>query len=126
MYPEAIRDVFADLGPVRTRRMFGGQGIYVGDVMFALEVGGELFLKVDDDTLSAFRSAGSRPFSYERDGRSTETSYWRLPDEALDDPEEAARWGRLGLEAARRAAAHKTKAVRQRREARCAKAAPRR
>ena len=104
MDSEAIRDLFASLGPVRTRRMFGGQGVYAGELMFALEADGELYLKVDDSTLSAFRSAGSRPFVYEKKGRTTQMSYWRLPDRALDDPDEAARWGRLALEAATRAA----------------------
>jgi DNA transformation protein len=36
-------------------------------------------------------------------------SYWRVPDSALDDPDEAAGWGRLALEAARRSAAAKKK-----------------
>ena len=118
MDPDSIQDLFQDLGPVRTRRMFGGQGIYSGELMFALELDGELFLKVDDTTLPAFRSAGSRPFVYERDGRTTQMSYWRLPDRALDDPDEAARWGRLALEAARRAATRKPKRVKRRREVR--------
>ena len=48
MDPEAICDLFVALGPVRTRRMFGGHGIYAGDLMFALETGGELYLKADD------------------------------------------------------------------------------
>lgn len=126
MDSEGIRDLFASLGSVRIRRMFGGQGIYSGELMFALEIDGELFLKVDDSTVSAFRSAGSRPFAYERDGRTTKMSYWRLPDEALDGPDAAARWGRLGLEAATRAATHKPKPVKQRPEARSSKAAPRR
>ena len=104
MDSEAIRDLFAGLGPVRTRTMFGGQGVYAGEVMFALEAGGELFLKVDEASVETFRAAGSRPFVYEKDGRRTQMSYWLLPDAALDDPDEAARWGRLALEAACRAA----------------------
>jgi DNA transformation protein len=84
--------------------MFGGQGIYAGDLMFALEIGGELYLKIDDNSLPAFQAAGSRPFTYERDGRLAQMSYWRLPDGAVDDPEEAARWGGMALEAAMRAA----------------------
>ena len=119
MDPEAIRDLFASLGPVRTRRMFGGQGVYAGELMFALESYGELYLKVDDGILPAFRSAGSRPFVYEKDGRTSQMSYWRLPDPALDDPEEAARWGRLALEAAARAvAARKPKLAKRRPEGR--------
>ena len=37
MDAESIRDLFQELGPVRVRRMFGGQGIYAGERMFALE-----------------------------------------------------------------------------------------
>jgi DNA transformation protein len=116
--PEAIRDLFADLGPVRIQRMFGGQGVYAGEVMFALEAGGELYLKADDVTAPAFRAAGSRPFIYEKNGRVAQMSYWRLPDEAADDPDEATRWGRLALEAATRTAVRKAKRVTPRRAAR--------
>ena len=102
MDPDAIRDLFASLGPLRIRRMFGAQGIYLGEVMFALAADGELYLKADAATLEAFRAAGSRPFSYLRQGRTARLNYWRMPDGAVDDPEEAARWARLALDAARR------------------------
>ena len=115
MDPDSIRDLFAALGPVRVRKMFGGQGVYRDGLMFALEAQGELFLKADDRTASAFAAAGSRQFTYTRDGRATAMGYWRLPDDALDDPDEAARWGRLALDAARRAAAGKAKAARKKR-----------
>jgi DNA transformation protein len=106
--PEAIRDLFASLGPVRTRSMFGGQGVYSGERIFAIAVGGELFLKADSATVALLRAAGSRPFSYERNGKVATMSYWLLPESALDDLEEAARWARLALEAADRAAKPKT------------------
>ncbi len=105
MDAESIQDLFQDLGPVRIRRMFGGQGIYAGDRMFALEADGELYLKVDDTSRPAFEAAGSRPFVFEANGRATTMSYWLMPGEGLDDPAEAARWGRLAIEAASRAAA---------------------
>ena len=104
MAPETICDLFVGLGPIRTRKMFGGQGVYRADLMFALEAYGELYLKTDEASLEAFRTAGSRPFVYEKDGRRTQTSYWLIPDTALDDPDEAVRWGRMALEAASRAA----------------------
>ena len=104
MDPETIRELFAELGPIRTRKMFGGQGVYAGDQIFALESAGELYLKVDAASVAAFRVAGSRPFTYEKNGRQAQTSYWLLPEAALDDPDEAVCWGRLALEAASRAA----------------------
>jgi DNA transformation protein and related proteins len=107
--PDTIRDLFAGLGPVRVRRMFGGQGVYLDELMFALEAGGELYLKADPETTGLFAKAGSSPFVYAKDGKPTPMSYWRLPDSAVDDPDEASRWGRLAVEAARRSALAKKK-----------------
>ena len=75
--------------------------------MFALEMAGELYLKTDAATEPLFRSAGSSAFAYNRRGKTVQTSYWRLPDVALGDPDQAARWAKLALEAARRSAARK-------------------
>jgi len=106
MDADAIRDVFQRIGPVQIRRMFGGQGIYSDGMMFALEAGGELYLKADEQTRDRFRDLGSRPFSYAgRDGRTATMSYWLMPESALDDPDEAAELARLALTAARRAKA---------------------
>ena len=77
--------------------MFGGQGVYSGELMFALEARGELYLKTDENTRTAFRAAGSHPFVYETNGRPTQTSYWRLPDGAVDDPGGGGAMGPHGL-----------------------------
>jgi DNA transformation protein len=109
MDPEAIRDVFRKLGLIHIRRMFGGQGIYQGEMMFALVTGGELYLKADGEMAEMFRNLGSRPFTFERrDGRVMATSYWLMPESALDDPDEAAELARMALKAAMRARAAKT------------------
>jgi len=106
MDAEAIGDVFRVFGPVRIRRMFGGQGVYRGELMFALEVYGELYLKADSESAELFRNLGSRPFTYTgRDGRTATMSYWLMPESALDDPDEAAELARLAFEAALRAKA---------------------
>jgi DNA transformation protein len=107
---EAIRDIFRGLGPVQIRRMFGGKGIYQGELMFALEASGELYLKADGESVAFFESVGSRPFSYEtKDGRTTLTSYWLMPESALDDPDEATELAGMALAAARRAKAAQTR-----------------
>jgi DNA transformation protein and related proteins len=102
---EAIRDLFQELGAVRIRPMFGGKGIYLHDRMFALVASDELYLKVDDENRAAFERAGSRPFVYRQGVKAVATSYWLMPEEGLEDPSEAATWGRLALDAASRAAA---------------------
>jgi DNA transformation protein len=108
MDPEAIREIFREFGEIRFRKMFGGLGIYRGELMFALEAGGELYLKADADTLALFRDLGSRPFTYMgRSGKPMTMSYWQLPESALDDPDEAAHLAGLAVGAAARAGAKK-------------------
>ncbi|WP_245411021.1 TfoX/Sxy family protein [Microvirga flavescens] len=111
MDADDIRDVFSGFGPVRIRKMFGGQGIYRDDLMFALEADGELYLKTDAESEAMFRIHDSRPFAYTtRDGRTTVMSYWLLPSFALDDLDEAARFAHAAFAAAQRAKMPKPKA----------------
>ena len=112
MDAEDIREIFRGLGPVQIRRMFGGQGVYRDDLMFALVAAGELYLKTDDESVAFFREAGSRvPYEKARDGSRTLTSYWLMPESALEDPDEAAELGRMAVAAAQRKAAGKSKAA---------------
>ena len=97
MDADAIRDLFEPLGSVDIRRMFGGHGIYLNGRIFALEIGGEIYIKAGESIADRFRAAGSRPFSYARNGKIATMGYWTLPESALDDPEEAARWARISL-----------------------------
>jgi len=87
-------DLFSDIGQVQARRMFGGAGLYAGGVMFGLIDDDVIFLKVDEALRADLAAAGARSWIYtERKGPKAgipqETSYWSLPESALDDPEEA-------------------------------------
>ena len=103
-YLEHVRELLAQVGPVRTRRMFGGAGVYRDDLMFALVIDETLYFKTDEESRRVWSAAGSEPFTFTyRDGRTETMSYWRLPASALDDADETQRWARLGLDAALRA-----------------------
>jgi DNA transformation protein len=104
---EAIRELFAAVGRVDVRRMFGGHGVYAEGVMVALEAYGEIWLKADAETVPAFVAVGSDPFTYHKDGKASVMSYRRLPAAAYDDAVEFQRWVALALAAAQRAAAAK-------------------
>jgi DNA transformation protein len=105
-------ELFAGLGPLALKPMFGGGAVSAHGRTFALILQGELWIKVDAETDAAFADAGAPRFSYSRkDGRVVDVAYRRLPETALDDPDEALSWARLGLEAADRAAVKKPRAV---------------
>ncbi len=107
MDAEGLKELFAPFGAVTVKRMFGGAGIYADGVCFAIGIGGEVYLKVDADSEGEFVAAGSKPFVYAAKGREMRMAYWRLAASAYDDEDELKRWARLGLGAARRAAAAK-------------------
>lgn len=99
-----IEEMFQSLGPVSIRRMFGGKGIYCDGRILAIELDGEILLKVDAQSAQHFDEAGARQWTYTRkDGRSAAMPYWSVPDEAWDDPDIMAKWVRLAFEAALRA-----------------------
>lgn len=104
-FVEYVVELLSSSGPVTARRMFGGHGIYRDGRMFALIAKDILFLKCDDQTRPTFEAAGSEPFMYEAKGRPRmATSYWRMPDEAMESPALAAPWAKLAYEAALRKA----------------------
>jgi len=95
-------DLFSGLGHVQARRMFGGAGLYAAGVMFALVDEGRIYLKTDDALQTDLVAAGAIAWIYtERRGPKAgipvETSYWSLPEPALDDPDEACAWARRAL-----------------------------
>jgi DNA transformation protein len=111
-------DLFSGMGRVEARRMFGGAGLYAAGVMFGLIDDDVIYLKVDDALKADLAAAGARSWIYtERKGPKAgipqETSYWSLPEPALDDPEEACVWGLRSLAVAQ--APKAAKPVRKRR-----------
>jgi DNA transformation protein len=107
-YLEALRELFAFLPEFRIKRMFGGAGVFSGELMFALAFQDDLYLRADDENRPTFEEAGSEQFLYEtRDGERMSLGYWRAPSEIWDDPDAARRWARASIEAAGRKQASK-------------------
>ena len=105
-YIEFIHDLLADFEPLRIKRMFGGAGVYSGDLFFAILAEDTLYLKVDDGNRREYEALGIQPFSYVRkDGRMATMSYYPVPSEILDNPDALTPWARQAIDAAQRGAA---------------------
>jgi DNA transformation protein len=102
-FADFIVELLAPLGPVRARAMFGGWGIYLDGMMFALLADDMLYFKVDDENRAVFSGAGLEPFRYTQRGKPVALNYYRAPDEAFDAPHLMLQWAREGLAAALRA-----------------------
>jgi DNA transformation protein and related proteins len=98
--------------PIRAKSMFGGLGIYSGDLFFALVADDELHLKVGESNRADFEARGIGPFRpYGRDGEAMQ--YYPVPGDVLDDVDALRAWVDKAIAVARR---KKTK-VRSRRGA---------
>lgn len=96
-----VTDLFSGLGPVTTRKMFGGLGIYADGTIFALLMSdGTMKLKGAGDMPRAYAHAGWQPWTYTRkDGATSSMPYWTIPEDLLDDPDAACNWARRALDA---------------------------
>ena len=101
-FVEHLNEVFHLLGPIHSRRMFGGYGIYHHELMIGLVADDTLYLKTDAISAPQFAEAGCVPFEYVKNGVTMKMSYASAPIEVFDDPEIAKAWASRAYEAALR------------------------
>ncbi len=100
-----IQEIFAGLGVVTVKRLFGGQGVYHRGVIVGAIMDGEVLLKADAETEPQFAAAGATQWTYEfKRGKTIRMPYWSIPTDAVDDPDALAIWVKLAFAAGRRAA----------------------
>ena len=113
-----VVDQLDGCGAIVTKRMFGGVGVYAGDLFFALLDNDVLYLKVGDSNRGDFESMGMGPFRPYGDGGET-MQYYEVPVAVLEDAGELERWARKAIRVAEAKRSAKRKLPRSR------KAAPR-
>lgn len=95
-------DLFSGLGPIRTGGMFGGSALYVDDAMFAMIISDQIFMKADKPLADEYSKAGSQPFSYDtKKGVRVIPGLMSLPDNAIEEPDEALKWALKSMVPAR-------------------------
>ena len=86
---------------VRARGMFGGVGIYGGDLFFALIADDTLYLKVDDSNRPDFEALGMGPFQPYGEGGEV-MQYYQVPANLLEDVEALRPWVEKSMSVAAR------------------------
>lgn len=81
-----FEQLLKQLRPIRTRRMFGGVGIWDAelDLFFAIVAGDRLYFKVDDSNRADYLDADMPKFG--------NMNYYQVPDLVLDKPEQLSAW----------------------------------
>lgn len=99
-----VRDEFLrEVDGITIRRLFSGHGIYQHGICVGLITGGIIYLKVDAADVNEYKERGSMPFTYTgHTGKRVSLSFWKLPDEIMDEQEEIGSWISRAYEAALR------------------------
>jgi DNA transformation protein len=92
-------------GRLTERRMFGGVGLYLDDLFFALIDDDTLYFKTDDSNRPRYERAESRPFCPDPVRPDKTMAYWQVPAEVLEDADELAVWAREAMTVALKAKA---------------------
>lgn len=90
-FTDYVLELLAGFGRLEAKRMFGGAGLYRDGVMFAILDDDVAFFRVDDALQADMEAQGSAPWVYsmKSDGSIRSMGYWRMPETAADDPDEA-------------------------------------
>ena len=86
---EMARDLFAAVGPITTRKMFGGMCLYHDGTVFAL---------MSSDARLYIKTRDPQALLQRRTPQFHNMPYHALPEDALDDPARACSIARTALE----------------------------
>ena len=103
---EFVEDQLGHVTRIRSRRMFGGVGIYDDEVFFAIIDDDTIYFKVDDTNRPDFEALGMGPFLPFGD-EAKPMQYYRVPPDLLEDADALAPWVHKAIEVGQRAATGK-------------------
>ena len=106
-FVDYVMELLGPFGTVGARRMFGGHGVYLDGLMFAIVSGDSLYLKADEMNRIEFEQAGCEIFSYARKGKRATLGFYRAPGDAMESPDLMLPWARSAYAAALRTNAKK-------------------
>lgn len=70
--------------------MFGGHGLYQGEVFFGIIHKGRLYFKTDQASRAAYVQRGMKPFR--PNAKQTLKTYYEVPVEIIEDDEQLTTW----------------------------------
>lgn len=95
-----LMELLVPFGNVRTRRMFGGHGIFKDELMFGLIADETLYLKTNNENRADYEARGLERFVYYKRGKPMYLSYYEAMENALDNSGDMLAWAGKSFAAA--------------------------
>ncbi|MGE4443384.1 MAG: TfoX/Sxy family protein [Candidatus Altimarinota bacterium] len=93
-----LEDLLFDEIGYRAKSMFSGWGIYRFGKMFAILIEDEFYFKTGANNIQDYLENFSKPFTYTVKGQIRQMSYYRLPEEILENSDELKVWIQKSLD----------------------------
>jgi DNA transformation protein len=94
-FKEFVLDQLRDLGGVEARAMFGGHGLYSGDLFFGILHNGRLYFKTNASTAPAYIEKGMKPFR--PNAKMTLKTYYEVPADILEEADQLVEWAKKAI-----------------------------
>lgn len=87
-----IQEQLAPLNGLRSKRMFGGDGLYCGEQFFGIVFDGRLYFKTNPDTLAEYLAYHAAVFAPSE--KQILKNYREVPADILEDSQLLLQWAR--------------------------------
>ena len=94
-FKDFVADQLRDVKGVVCRAMFSGYGAYSGDIFFGIIHKDRLYFKTDQRTRLEYQELGMQ--SLRPNARQTLTTYYEVPVDIIEDPDQLAAWARKAM-----------------------------
>jgi DNA transformation protein and related proteins len=112
-YLAYILEQLEGLGNLRSRRMFGGVGLYCGELFFGLIDDDTLFFKSDSTNSAEYIARKMPRFMPFPDRPEAVMAYYQVPADIIEDAESLTAWARKSVAVALNSRAAKSKPARR-------------
>lgn len=96
-FKDFVLDQLAALPGLDARAMFGGHGLYCGEVFFAVLFKGRLYFKTTISSRVEYARRGMKPFR--PSAKQSLKRYYEVPAEILENREALVQWAREAIAA---------------------------
>jgi DNA transformation protein len=96
-YLDYVLEQLGELGAVSSRRMFGGVGLYSGELFFGLIDDYTLYFKTDESNAAEYMKRGMPRFMPPANRPVSPMGYHQVPADIIEDAEELTAWARKAV-----------------------------
>ena len=111
-FREFVLDQLGGLPDLREKAMFGGVGLYAGDIFFGILASDVLYFKCDETNRREYEAAGSKPFEPYADAppaaKPMTMPYYAVPTDVLENAPTLVEWAKRSVAVANAAKKAKT------------------